>query len=385
MSTSLTSAAAAVAVLPPWEAIDTVLLDMDGTLLDLRFDNYFWLEFLPERYAERHQLTLEKARTVLRSMLLSKQGTLDWYCTDFWTRELSLDIAGMKREIREHVRFLPGADGWSTMAGGIVLGLLFFAAAAAVGSYLGARRELVTSLHERVRIAQLEQALATTVAREAERNRIAREMHDVMAHRISLVALHAGALAYREDLSRAQTAETAGTIQANAQLALAELRQVLGVLRAGPAPPRAEPPQPTLAELPALLADAREAGSVVELDSSGLPAVGELSDSLSRTSFRILQEALTNARKHAGSHATADVRLRYLPDAVELEVTDDGLGARRGGPRAGSGLGLIGMRERVSADGGTVLAAPRSRGGFVVRAHVPLQGHGRRDGDGGHV
>ena len=110
MSTSLTSAAAAVAVLPPWEAIDTVLLDMDGTLLDLRFDNYFWLEFLPHRYAERHQLTLEEARTVLRSMLSSKQGTLDWYCTDFWTRELSLDIAGMKREIREHVQFLPGAE-----------------------------------------------------------------------------------------------------------------------------------------------------------------------------------------------------------------------------------------------------------------------------------
>ena len=110
MSTSLTSAAAAVAALPPWEAIDTVLLDMDGTLLDLRFDNYFWLEFLPERYAQRHALTLEQARAVLRSMLLAKQGTLDWYCMDFWTRELSLDIAELKREIRGHVRFLPGAE-----------------------------------------------------------------------------------------------------------------------------------------------------------------------------------------------------------------------------------------------------------------------------------
>ncbi len=110
MSTSLTSAAAAVAVLPPWETIDTVLLDMDGTLLDLRFDNYFWMEFLPERYAQRHGLTPEQARAVLGSMLLAKQGTLDWYCTDFWTRELSLDIAELKREIREHVRFLPGAE-----------------------------------------------------------------------------------------------------------------------------------------------------------------------------------------------------------------------------------------------------------------------------------
>ena len=94
----------------PWSEIDTVLLDMDGTLLDLRFDNYFWAEFLPERYAERHGLTPERASAVLRSKLLAKQGTLEWYCTDFWTRELSLDIAAMKRETREHVRFLPGAE-----------------------------------------------------------------------------------------------------------------------------------------------------------------------------------------------------------------------------------------------------------------------------------
>lgn len=110
MSTSPTFTPMGVAVPPPWEAIDTVLLDMDGTLLDLRFDNYFWLELVPERYAERHGVTLEEGRAVLRSLLAGKQGTLDWYCTDFWTRELSLDIAGMKREIRGHVRFLPGAE-----------------------------------------------------------------------------------------------------------------------------------------------------------------------------------------------------------------------------------------------------------------------------------
>jgi 5'-nucleotidase len=110
VSTSPTFTALAASGLPPWDAIDTVLLDMDGTLLDLRFDNYFWAEFLPERYAERHGLTLERARAVLRSKLLARQGTLEWYCTDFWTRELSLDIAAMKREIREHVRFLPGAE-----------------------------------------------------------------------------------------------------------------------------------------------------------------------------------------------------------------------------------------------------------------------------------
>jgi len=104
------SAARSVASLPSWQAIDTVLLDMDGTLLDLRFDNYFWLDLVPERYAVKHGLTLEEAREVLRPMFADRQGTLDWYCTDFWTRALSLDIAGMKHEVREHVRFLPGAE-----------------------------------------------------------------------------------------------------------------------------------------------------------------------------------------------------------------------------------------------------------------------------------
>lgn len=104
------SAARSVATLPRWQAIDTVLLDMDGTLLDLRFDNYFWLELVPERYAAKHGLTLDEAREALRPMFADRQGTLDWYCTDFWTRALSLDIAGMKHEVREHVRFLPGAE-----------------------------------------------------------------------------------------------------------------------------------------------------------------------------------------------------------------------------------------------------------------------------------
>jgi putative hydrolase of the HAD superfamily len=103
------SAVPSAAALLPWEAIDTVLLDMDGTLLDLRFDSYFWLELVPERYAVRHGLTVDAARAALGPMFAGKQGTLDWYCTDFWTRELSIDIAAMKHEVREHVRFLPGA------------------------------------------------------------------------------------------------------------------------------------------------------------------------------------------------------------------------------------------------------------------------------------
>lgn len=95
---------------PRWDAIDTVLLDMDGTLLDLQFDNFFWLQLVPERFALRHSLTLEAARDALQPRFAACYGTLDWYCIDFWSRELDLDIAGMKREFRDQVRYLPGAE-----------------------------------------------------------------------------------------------------------------------------------------------------------------------------------------------------------------------------------------------------------------------------------
>lgn len=92
-----------------WADIDTVLLDMDGTLLDLRFDNYFWLELIPQRYAQLRRLSLEEARAVLTPKFAAHQGTLNWYCTDFWSRELDLDIAQLKREVGHQVRFLDGA------------------------------------------------------------------------------------------------------------------------------------------------------------------------------------------------------------------------------------------------------------------------------------
>ena len=95
---------------PRWEHIDVVLLDMDGTLLDLRFDNYFWQELVPERYALLHSIDVDAALQALRPRFQAKQGTLDWYCTDFWSRELGMDIAALKHEIREQVCFLPGAD-----------------------------------------------------------------------------------------------------------------------------------------------------------------------------------------------------------------------------------------------------------------------------------
>ena len=265
----------------------------------------------------------------------------------------------------------PGFSLWP-----VGVGLIFIAACLATGSYLGVRRDLVAALDERVRTAERERTLVAGAAREAERTRIAREMHDVLAHRISLVALHAGALTYRDDLSPAETAGTAATIRSNAQLALAELREVLGVLRApGPAagPDLVEPPQPDLAELPALLADAREAGSQVRLHSAvAAPDVPEL---LSRTVFRIVQEALTNARRHAPG-APVTIRLSRAPAAapggggdLELEISNPAPATP--GPGHVPGVGLVGLAERAGTAGGTLTAGPVPGGDFTVRARLP--------------
>ncbi|MFI6484279.1 sensor histidine kinase [Nonomuraea sp. NPDC050663] len=233
-------------------------------------------------------------------------------------------------------------------AGSVLLTLALLAVAMVFGLYLGARRELAASWEEQ--------------GRTAERARIAREMHDVLAHRISLVAMHAGALAFREDLDREQARETAQTIRANAHLALAELRQVLGVLRKNDAV-GVEPPQPTLLELPALLAEVREAGVGVMLDLGGRP-VPRVEESLSRTCFRIVQEALTNARRHAPG-APVTVRLRETAgEWLEVEVSNPFTGRIR------DGLGLIGLTERAELAGGR-LTHDLHDGTFRVTARFP--------------
>ena len=249
----------------------------------------------------------------------------------------------------------------------VLVGITYFIATMATGYYIGTRRQLVASLEEEVATADRERELASERARDAERTRIAREMHDVLAHRISLVALHAGALAYRDDLTREETRETAQTIQSNAQLALSELRQVLGVLRAGADAVGIEPPQPTLAELPALLADAREAGSAVTLDTTDL-AEEPRPQTLSRTSFRIVQEALTNARKHAPGEPVS-VRLAGGPgDRLRIEVRNSVSAPPDGRP---GGVGLAGLTERAELAGGELEHGVGRDGQFVVEARLP--------------
>jgi len=235
----------------------------------------------------------------------------------------------------------------------------------ALGMYLGSRRELLWTLRERARQAESEQELRVDQARSAERERIAREMHDVLAHRISLVTLHAGALAYRTDLEPEQIRETAELIQTKAHEALTDLRQVLGVLRGE----QGDRPQPTLADLEHLLTESRDGGMVVELTDT--LAGGAPSEQIGRTLYRIVQEGLTNARKHApGTHVS--VRVDGDP-ATGVTVTVHNarpVGASGRPATPGSGLGLVGLRERAALVGGTV-DAQGAPDGFTLRGWLP--------------
>lgn len=223
------------------------------------------------------------------------------------------------------------------------------------------------------RAAEAEQARSDLVAaqvneaRMAERERIAREMHDVVAHRISLVALHAGALAHGMAAHQAEGSDELAMvrlIQGNAQASLDELRAMLGRLRGADAPP--EPPQPSLAAVGELVRDARAAGQQVELVTAG--AISAAPERVSRHAYRIAQEALTNARKHAPG---SPVRLELIANGTTVRVVASNALTRLALPdHSGSGLGLVGVAERVEQLGGRLWHGERD-GRFVLDAELP--------------
>ncbi len=198
-----------------------------------------------------------------------------------------------------------------------------------------------------------------------ERTRIARELHDVVSHAISVIVLQARGARHALVTDPDDAREAIDAIESTAQHALTEMRRLLGVLRQSDEE-LSLAPQPRVSELPALAAHVREAGLPVELAVEGAPV--DLPPGVDLSAYRIVQEALTNALKHAGP-ASARVTVRYEPEALLVEVTDDGAGARNGD---GAGHGLVGMRERVAVFGGDLDAGGRPDGGYVVRARLPL-------------
>ncbi|MEP7035724.1 MAG: histidine kinase [Actinomycetota bacterium] len=244
-------------------------------------------------------------------------------------------------------------------------------AATAWGMFVRARRQLLLTLRERALRAEADQRLHEDRARMAERTRIAREMHDVLAHRISMLALHAGALEVRPDLPPAKVRETAVLLRSTARQALEELRGVVGLLREEPGQEPAPPaPQPTLNDIRRLVEETRRAGAKIDFemrveDADAVPSA------LGRDAYRIVQEALTNIGKHAGGTATW-VRVSGAPEAgLHVSVRNrQPIHAPAGPTLPGSGAGLLGLQERVALAGGTLLHGPDGSGDFVVDAEL---------------
>ena len=247
----------------------------------------------------------------------------------------------------------------------------------ALGERLRSARLGVISLGERAEQLEREREQLAQLATAAERARIAREMHDVIAHGLSVMIVQADGAAYVVDQSPETARQALEQISATGRESLAQMRNLLGLLRTGSAVPT-EPvppgPQPDLADLDQLLAEARHAGAAVETQIEG--PVDGLPPMISLTAYRIIQEALTNARKHGGHEVS--VRIESDVRGLRLTVTDDGLGPGGGASPASTslqgstGYGLMGMYERVSAVNGLLSAVPQSGGGFAVRAWLPL-------------
>ena len=250
-----------------------------------------------------------------------------------------------------------------------ILGTGMVAAALGLGLYAGTRRAYLKELHDRAERLERERDQQQELAAAAERARITREMHDIVAHNLAvMVALSDGAAAASAG-SSPQAAKAMRTVSATGRQALADTRRLLS----GPGDDAGQDgerqPLPDLSGLDALVARVRAAGLPVSYELQGAPA--RLSAGVQLTVYRLVQEALTNTLKHAGAGASAVVRLWYLPGEVRLLVEDDGVGASAPPPDTG-GRGLAGMRQRVQTFGGEVQAGPRSPAGWRVSARLRL-------------
>ena len=253
----------------------------------------------------------------------------------------------------------------------IAFGLLVAGILVATGYAMSSQRQLVDSYRDRALTAEREQRARVAQAQAAERTRIAREMHDVLAHRISLVAMHAGALGYRTDLTDEERTTAAKSIEDNAHRALSDLRAVLGVLRdpLQPADAAPEPPQPGIDDVASLVAEAAAGGMRVRLSNR---VEDDVPTATGRTAYRIVQEALTNVRKHApGTTVTVDIA-GSPDDGLVIGVRNAApVGPARAPTLPASGLGLLGLAERATLAGGRISHGTDATGGYAVRAWIP--------------
>ncbi|GAA0385257.1 sensor histidine kinase [Streptomyces luteireticuli] len=246
-----------------------------------------------------------------------------------------------------------------------------------LGDRMRTRRAYWAQLEERATRLEKEREQQSKMAVAAERARIARELHDVVAHNVSVMVVQADGAAYVLDSSPETAKQALETISGTGRQALAEMRRLLGVLRSEEGAPAGGEyvPQPDLEQIEELVEQVRGAGLPVEYKIEG--SARPLPSGVELTAYRIVQEALTNTRKHGGPDVGASVRLTYFDDGLGLLVEDDGRGAQHelyeSGGADGMGHGLIGMRERVGMIGGTLDAGPRPGGGFRISVLLPAK------------
>ncbi|MFC4036725.1 sensor histidine kinase [Streptomyces polygonati] len=293
-----------------------------------------------------------------------------------WSSRLAL-VAGLAAAPLSTLRW-PSHDrestAWTWLIQTFFLTVIF-ALSWVVGDRLRTRRAYYAELEERNARLHREREAQSRAAVAAERARIARELHDVVAHNVSVMVVQADGAAYVLDAAPDQAKQALATISTTGRQALAEMRRLLGLLRAGDDAGGEYVPQPGVEQLADLIDQVRGAGLPVRFEVAG--DARPLSSGVELTAYRIVQEALTNVRKHGGDGASASVLLGFGDSALDLLIEDDGRGARHElyeqGGRDGLGQGLIGMRERIGMVGGTLDAGPRPGGGFRISAMLPLK------------
>jgi len=292
-----------------------------------------------------------------------------------WASRVAL-TAGLCAAPLSQLRWPEEQTGAAGQVAIVVFQTVPFALAWVLGDSLRTRRAYFAQLEERAARLEKEREAQAKVAVAAERARIARELHDVVAHNVSVMVVQADGAAYVLDSAPDQAKKALETISGTGRQALAEMRRLLGVLRTGEHQESGEyVPQPDVEQLDDLIEQCRTSGLPVDFKIEGTPR--PLPSGVELTAYRIVQEALTNTRKHGGPNTGASVRLVYFDDGLGLLVEDDGKGAphelyEEGGVD-GQGHGLIGMRERIGMVGGTLDAGPRPGGGFRISALLPLK------------
>ncbi|MDF2260659.1 sensor histidine kinase [Streptantibioticus ferralitis] len=291
-----------------------------------------------------------------------------------WARRLAL-LGSLSAAGLYELRWPSGAETtWGHMVTAVFM-TIPFALAWVIGDSLRTRRAYYAQLEERAERLQREREAQAKAAVAAERARIARELHDVVAHNVSVMVVQADGAAYVLDASPDQAKQALSTISQTGRLALAEMRRLLGLLRASDDSGGEYVPQPGVDQLGDLIDQVRGAGLPVDFAVDGTPR--PLSSGVELTAYRIVQEALTNTRKHGGPDARAAVHITYGDSELQMLIEDDGRGAQHElyeeGGADGLGQGLIGMRERIAMVGGTLDTGPRPGGGFRISAALPLK------------